>query len=180
MIPVPYFAFYRRTVQGASNGRFEVTKKERSNFLRRGSRRLLANFVHLPDRGTGMSAGRVVPALVYPGLAECHDGGILVECPALNPLSERVRARARFRRMAHVPPHGNYEIRDTGHVLPVRRHAGSHLVLPLVLPSAPSKRCPRAGRLAKVRMMYRAATIMVSLAGFSLPRSSSLFIFQRA
>lgn len=43
----------------------------------------------------------------------------LVECLALNP-------GRRFRRgPSHVPPHGNYEIRDTGHVLLVPRHAGS-------------------------------------------------------
>lgn len=138
-------------------------------------RRLFANFVHL------LSRARVGLFLI--SFIPCQDAGILVECSALNPSSARAHGRVRFRRMAHVPPHGNYEIRDTGHVLsrlsrvPLR-HAGSTSSWPRQCPGVLERR-----RLAKVRMMYRAAMIMVSLAppsfSFSLvvetsSRSSSI------
>lgn len=98
--------------------------------------------------------------------------------PSLSRIKSLFRARGRFRRMAHVPSHGNYEIRDTGHVLSVfspslRRPPVCRITF--VLPSGPG--CPRARRLAKVRMMYRVATIMAFLAALSETSRLSSIIF---
>lgn len=149
-----YFAFYLREVWNHIGS--EVTKRDDRAFpspIFAGSSRTLSILSRERKRKTGRERD-VVPILVYPG---AQDAGILVECLALNP-------GRRFRRgPAHVPPHGNYEIRDTGHVLLVPWHAGS--------PSSSwSPGCPRARRLAKVRMMYHDATIIAFL---SLPLSFS-------
>lgn len=140
----------------------------RSSFLRRGSSSLLRTWsVFLRKRMRMRWEGGQFPLSFIPRRDARYPRRMPPSLPplslaALNPSSARGPAFVGWRTFRRTEimkseTQGTYS-RSPSPPPPVCR-------ITFALPSGPG--CPRARRLAKVRMMYRAATIMASLAAFS-------------